>query len=151
MTSCRTRTGTGVHRRSGVHYAREESGDGHPHLGGNTKRQLAIMRDFKSTILACTPSYSLYLAERRGRASTPRRQAEGRILGAEPWSESMRAEIQQQWGTGHRHLRLTEIIARGGDGCERQAVCTSTRITSTARSSSGDRPGAAPTARRESS
>ncbi len=48
----------------GVHYgARRIGATVIPISGGNTKRQLAILRDFKSTVLTCTPSYSLYLAE----------------------------------------------------------------------------------------
>ncbi|KKK96114.1 hypothetical protein LCGC14_2666020, partial [marine sediment metagenome] len=48
----------------GVHYgARRIGANVIPISGGNTKRQLMVMQDFKSTIITCTPSYSLYLAE----------------------------------------------------------------------------------------
>ncbi len=67
----------------GVHYgARKIGATVIPISGGNTRRQLAIMRDFKSTVLACTPSYSLYLAEaarEEGHGSREGR-AEGRVF-----------------------------------------------------------------------
>ena len=51
----------------GVHYGAEKIGATViPVSGGNTKRQIEIMKDFGSTILTCTPSYALYLAETNG-------------------------------------------------------------------------------------
>jgi phenylacetate-coenzyme A ligase PaaK-like adenylate-forming protein len=64
--------------------------------GGNTKRQVQILRDLGSTVLCCTPSYALLIAEMAAEegidtAALPLRVG---IFGAEPWSEQMRQEIQ---------------------------------------------------------
>ncbi len=109
----------------GVHYgARWIGANVIPISGGNTARQLAIMRDFGTTVLTCTPSYSLYLAE-VGRdegmdfSKLPLRSG---LFGAEPWSDNMRREIEEKL-----HLKaidiygLTEIIGPGvASECERQ-------------------------------
>jgi phenylacetate-CoA ligase len=109
----------------GVHYgARRIGATVIPISGGNTKRQLAIMRDFKSTVLACTPSYSLYLAEAAREEGMDPSQAglKAGFFGAEPWSDRMRGEIQQQLGlTALDIYGLTEIIGPGvAMECERQ-------------------------------
>ncbi|MGA2378891.1 MAG: phenylacetate--CoA ligase [Spirochaetia bacterium] len=109
----------------GVHYgARRIGATVIPISGGNTKRQLAIMRDFKSTILACTPSYSLYLAEAAREEGMDPAKAGLRagLFGAEPWSESMRGEIEQQLGLLAIDIYgLTEIIGPGvAMECEHQ-------------------------------
>ena len=79
----------------GAHYGAEKLGASViPMSGGNTKRQILIMKDFGSTVLTCTPSYSLYLAEaahEEGVDFTILKLRVG-IFGAEPWSESMRQE-----------------------------------------------------------
>jgi phenylacetate-CoA ligase len=101
----------------GVHYgARKIGATVIPISGGNTKRQLAIMRDFKSTMITCTPSYSLYIAEAaREEGMEPSRLGlKSGFFGAEPWSESMREEIQQQLGLlAFDIYGLTEIIGPG--------------------------------------
>jgi len=83
----------------GAHYGAENLGASViPMSGGNTKRQILIMKDFGSTVLTCTPSYSLYLAEaahEEGVDITSLNLRVG-IFGAEPWSESMRQEIQDK-------------------------------------------------------
>jgi phenylacetate-CoA ligase len=110
----------------GVHYgARRIGATVIPISGGNTKRQLAIMRDFKSTIITCTPSYSLYLAEAaREEGMDPAKIGlKAGFFGAEPWSQSMRGEIQQQLGLLAIDIYgLTEIIGPGvATECEHQA------------------------------
>ncbi|MGA2641865.1 MAG: phenylacetate--CoA ligase [Spirochaetia bacterium] len=109
----------------GVHYgARRIGATVIPISGGNTKRQLAIMRDFKSTMMACTPSYSLYLAEAaREEGMDPAKLGlKSGFFGAEPWSESMRGEIQQKLGLLAIDIYgLTEIIGPGvAMECEHQ-------------------------------
>jgi len=109
----------------GVHYgARRIGATVIPISGGNTKRQLAMMRDFKSTIIACTPSYSLYLAEAAREEGMDPAKAGLRagFFGAEPWSESMRGEIEQQLGLLAIDIYgLTEIIGPGvAMECEHQ-------------------------------
>jgi phenylacetate-CoA ligase len=84
---------------------------------GNTERQVDIMRDFGSTALACTPSYSLHIAEvaeEKGfNPSTDFKLRLG-VFGAESWSEEMRKNIEERWGiAAHEHYGLTEIIGPG--------------------------------------
>ena len=70
-----------------------------PISGGNTKRQVMIMQDFGSTVLASTPSYALYMAEVVAEMGV-REQLKLRVgfFGAEPWSENMRQDLQRNLG-----------------------------------------------------
>ena len=71
-----------------------------PMSSGNTERQLMVLCDFKTTMLACTPSYALYMAEEAAAAGIDLRKlpiAKG-CFGAEPWSENMRREIETRYG-----------------------------------------------------
>ena len=101
----------------GLHYGAELLGSTViPISGGNTKRQVQLMRDFGSTVLACTPSYALYLAETLRELKVPREELKLRvgIFGAEPWTEGMRREIEQQLGiTAFDIYGLSEIIGPG--------------------------------------
>jgi phenylacetate-CoA ligase len=109
----------------GVHYGAHRIGATViPISGGNTKRQLAVLRDFRSSVLTCTPSYSLYLAEaaREEGVDLSKTSLKAGFFGAEPWSETMRKEIEAKL-----HLLaidiygLTEIIGPGvASECERQ-------------------------------
>ena len=84
---------------------------------GNTKRQINVMKDFNSTALACTPSYSLYMAEvAEEMGFDPLKDFNLKIgcFGAEAWSEEMRSNVEKRWGiTAHEHYGLTEIIGPG--------------------------------------
>jgi len=84
---------------------------------GNTKRQIDVMKDFGSTVLACTPSYSLYMAEvAEEHGFDPLNDFQLKIgtFGAEAWSEEMRTNVEKRWGiTAHEHYGLTEIIGPG--------------------------------------
>ncbi len=83
----------------GAHYGAERLGASViPMSGGNTKKQILIMKDFGSTVLTCTPSYSLYLAEAALEEGVDFKSLRLRvgIFGAEPWSESMRKEIESK-------------------------------------------------------
>jgi phenylacetate-CoA ligase len=109
----------------GVHYgARKIGATVIPISGGNTRRQLAILKDFSSTVLACTPSYSLYLAEAAREDGVDLRAVglKAGFFGAEPWSESMRSEIQEKLGAPALDIYgLTEIIGPGvAAECEHQ-------------------------------
>ena len=109
----------------GVHYgARKIGATVIPISGGNTKRQLAILQDFKSTILTCTPSYSLFLAEaaREEGIDLGKVGLKAGFFGAEPWSEGMRAEIEEKLRALAIDIYgLTEIIGPGvATECERQ-------------------------------
>ncbi len=83
----------------GVHYGAEKIGATViPMSGGNTQRQLQLMQDFGSTILACTPSYALFLAEAMAEAGMPVEsfKLKAGVFGAEPWTEEMRREIESK-------------------------------------------------------
>ncbi|AFM42574.1 coenzyme F390 synthetase [Desulfosporosinus acidiphilus SJ4] len=85
----------------GLHYGCEELGAVVvPISGGNTARQLMLMRDFGTTVLACTPSYALYLAESLEESGISRDELKLRIgvFGAEPWTEGMREQIEDRLG-----------------------------------------------------
>ena len=101
----------------GVHNGAERLGASViPISGGNTARQLMIMQDFGSTILTCTPSYSLFMAEEALAAGVDFRRMKLRvgIFGAEPWSEAMRMEIEEKLNlTALDIYGLSEIMGPG--------------------------------------
>ncbi|MCF8068429.1 MAG: phenylacetate--CoA ligase [Desulfobacterales bacterium] len=83
----------------GVHYGAERLGASViPVSGGNTKRQIVIMKDFGPTILTATPSYTLHLAEVAAEMGVSFENLNFKfgIFGAEPWSENMRHEIEKK-------------------------------------------------------
>ena len=87
-----------------------------PVSGGNTERQLKIMSDFKSTILCCTPSYTLYMAEVAEKINIDFSKLKLKLgfLGAEPWSESMRGEIEERLNIkALDSYGLSEVIGPG--------------------------------------
>ncbi|MBN1359954.1 MAG: phenylacetate--CoA ligase [Sedimentisphaerales bacterium] len=87
-----------------------------PTSSGQTARQLKIMQDFKPRIIGCTPSYALYMAEEAKDMGIDPRQGNWKIgvFGAEPWSESMRHEIEEAWNMLATDVYgLSEIIGPG--------------------------------------
>ena len=83
----------------GAHYGAERLGATViPVSGGNTKRQITIMKDFGSTVLLSTPSYALNLAEAMDALGVDPASLSLRvgIFGAEPWSENMREEVERK-------------------------------------------------------
>lgn len=83
----------------GVHYGAEKLGASViPVSGGNTKRQIIIMKDFGPTIITATPSYSLHLAEVAEEMGVSFKDLKFKfgIFGAEPWSETMRDEMERK-------------------------------------------------------
>ncbi|HOE12109.1 MAG TPA: phenylacetate--CoA ligase [bacterium] len=105
----------------GLHYGGEKVGATVvPISGGNTKRQVMLFEDFGVTILACTPSYALCIAEMMEEMKVDHSKLKlgAAILGAEPWSNSMRNEIEQRMGVkAYDIYGLSEIIGPGV-GCE---------------------------------
>lgn len=101
----------------GLHYGAERLGASViPISGGNTKRQLQIMKDFGTTILACTPSYAMYMAEEMEELGIDKSELKLKagIFGAEPWSNSMRKEIEEKLGIMAMDIYgLSEIIGPG--------------------------------------
>jgi phenylacetate-CoA ligase len=101
----------------GAHYGAEKIGATViPMSGGNTKRQILIMQDFGSTILMCTPSYALNMAEvmaEEGIGPDKLRLKCG-LFGAEPWTESMRKEIEKKLKISALDIYgLSEVIGPG--------------------------------------
>lgn len=101
----------------GVHYGALELGASVvPISSGGTKRQLKLMQDFKTTIITCTPSYALYMAEQAVEMGIDPRESTWRIgiYGAEPWTEGMRKEIEKAWNLLATDIYgLSEIIGPG--------------------------------------
>ncbi len=101
----------------GLHYGCENFGATViPISGGNTAKQLQLMKDFQTSVLACTPSYALYLAEAIKDAGITKEELNLRvgIFGAEPWTENMRREIESKLGIKAMDIYgLTEIIGPG--------------------------------------
>ena len=101
----------------GAHYGAERLGASViPISGGNTKRQIMIMQDFGSTVLTCTPSYSLFMAEEAKAEGVDFKSLKLRvgIFGAEPWSEAMRDEIEQKLNLSAIDIYgLSEIMGPG--------------------------------------
>ena len=101
----------------GMHYGAELMGlVVVPVSGGNTERQILLLQDFRAKIIACTPSYALTLAEALEArdihpGSLPLRYG---VLGAEPWTEAMRDEIERRLGiTAVNIYGLSEVIGPG--------------------------------------
>lgn len=88
-----------------------------PISGGMTRRQIMLLEDFGATVLTCTPSYSLILAEEAAEMGIDfqsRMKVRIGILGAEPWTEEMRQEIENRLGIeAYDIYGLTEIIGPG--------------------------------------
>ena len=101
----------------GAHYGAERLGASViPISGGNTKRQIMIMQDFGSTVLTCTPSYSLFMAEEAKAEGIDFKALKLRvgIFGAEPWSEAMRQEIEAKLNLDAIDIYgLSEIMGPG--------------------------------------
>lgn len=110
----------------GAHYGAERLGAmAVPTSAGNTKLQVQLMVDFKTTMICCTPSYMLFLAEVMEEAGIRREDLALRTgcFGAEPWTENMRAELESRLGIkAHDIYGLSEIIGPGVSfECETQS------------------------------
>ncbi len=101
----------------GLHYGAEKVGASViPISGGNTKKQLQLMEDFGSTVIACTPSYAAYLGEALVEEKIDRRniKLKAGVFGAEPWTEEMRSQIEHLLGIkAYDIYGLSEIIGPG--------------------------------------
>jgi phenylacetate-CoA ligase len=108
----------------GLHYGTERLGaTAVPISGGNTRRQIQIMKDFKSTVLCCTPSYALYMAEEAAEMGVDIRELPLKIgvFGAEPWSESMRAQAEEKMGINAYDIYGLSEVMGPGVSCECEA------------------------------
>ena len=103
----------------GLHYGAEKLGAlTIPISGGNTDRQLMLIKDFGTTMIACTPSYALniadYIEKKRPDYKISSTKLRAGIFGAEPWSENMRKEIEARLGIDAFDIYgLSEIIGPG--------------------------------------
>ncbi|MGD0021262.1 MAG: phenylacetate--CoA ligase [Smithellaceae bacterium] len=101
----------------GLHYGAEKIGASViPMSGGNAKRQIMILQDFGPTVLCCTPSYALHLAEEGKAMGVDMKSLKLRvgIFGAEPWNKAMRDEIEKVFGiTALDLFGLQEVIGPG--------------------------------------
>ncbi len=110
----------------GLHYGLENIGAAIiPASSGNTKRQIMLMQDYGATVLVCTPSYALYIAEVAEKMGlNPKEDLKLRVgmFGAEPWSEQMRKKIEESLNIkAYDNYGLSEIIGPGVAGeCEYQ-------------------------------
>jgi len=108
----------------GAHYGSERLGAMTiPVSGGNTSRQVQILKDFGVTVLACTPSYAMLIAETAESMGVDVRSLPLRIgvFGAEPWSEGFRAQIEETMGiTAIDIYGLSEVM---GPGVASECVC----------------------------
>jgi phenylacetate-CoA ligase len=109
----------------GAHYGSERLGCSTiPISGGNTKRQIQVMKDFGVTVLAATPSYALLLGETALEMGIDIRDLPLRagVFGAEPWSENMRKQLEEVLGIKAIDIYgLSEVLGPGvAAECESQ-------------------------------
>ncbi|NMW19353.1 MAG: phenylacetate--CoA ligase [Chlorobiaceae bacterium] len=101
----------------GLHYGAEKVGASVvPISGGNTKKQLQLIEDFGSTVLACTPSYAAFIGESlvEEKIDPNKIKLKAGVFGAEPWTQEMRMQIEQVLGIkAYDIYGLTEIIGPG--------------------------------------
>jgi len=104
----------------GLHYGSELIGASVIPMGaGNTEKQIMIMQDYRTTALVSTPSYAVTLAERMERMGIDPKSLSLKVglFGGEPWSESMRREIESRLGiSATDNYGLSEVIGPGVAG-----------------------------------
>jgi phenylacetate-CoA ligase len=96
-----------------------------PISGGGTERQVALIMDFRPRVLCATPSYALAIAEVAEQQGVNLRDSALRVgvLGAEPWSEAMRREIESRLGLRAVDIYGLSEIMGPGVACECEARC----------------------------
>ncbi|MGO9620958.1 MAG: phenylacetate--CoA ligase family protein [Desulfobaccales bacterium] len=101
----------------GAHYGAERLGAAIiPVSGGQTRRQIMLIQDFGPTVICCTPSFALYLAEVGQEIGVEFAKTKLRIgiFGAEPWTEGMRQEIEKRLHLDALDIYgLSEILGPG--------------------------------------
>ncbi|PLX80089.1 MAG: phenylacetate--CoA ligase [Desulfuromonas sp.] len=104
----------------GLHYGGEQIGATIiPMSGGNTDKQIMILKDYGATVLVCTPSYALTLADRMEKMGIDPRSLPLRVglFGGEPWSEEMRREVEERLDiVATDNYGLSEIVGPGVAG-----------------------------------
>ena len=105
----------------GIHYGCEKLGASViPISGGNTKRQIQTLVDFGTSVIACTPSYALYIAEVLAEMGYEPKQLKLKagIFGGEPWSQGMRRELEQKLGIKAVDIYGLSEVMGPGVACE---------------------------------
>lgn len=99
----------------GFHYGAEAIGATViPSATGNTRRQIEMINDFGVTVIHCTPSYAMHLAEVAEEMDSPLESLRIGLFGAEPWSDSMRVELEKRLGvTAYDSYGLSELFGPG--------------------------------------
>lgn len=99
----------------GFHYGAEKIGlTVIPSATGNTKRQIEMIHDFGVTAIHCTPSYAMHLAEVAEEIRADLSSLKTGMFGAEPWSDSMRGELERKLGvTAYDSYGLSELFGPG--------------------------------------
>lgn len=99
----------------GFHYGAQHLGAAVlPVSSGNTARQVRLLREFGVTVLCCTPSYALHIAEAIDASGDRPPALRCGAFGAEPWSEAARAEIERRLGIRASDIYgLSEVIGPG--------------------------------------
>ena len=101
----------------GLHYGCEKLGATVvPMSGGNTKKQIQLIQEFGTSVLACTPSYALYIGESMRNAGIDPKATNLRlgIFGAEPWTDEMREQIESLLGIKAMNIYgLSEVMGPG--------------------------------------
>lgn len=104
----------------GLHYGVEKAGGCIvPAGGGNTPRQLMLIRDLEAQVLICTPSYALHIAEVARAEGLNPRELPLRFghFGGEPWTEEMRAEMEREFNLfAFNNYGLSEVMGPGVSG-----------------------------------
>jgi phenylacetate-CoA ligase len=112
----------------GAHYGAEALGATViPTSGGNTDRQIMVMKDFGVSAVCCTPSYFLHILDRAGEIGVDLRELPLRVgvFGAEPWTEAMRKHIEAAAAIkAYDIYGLSEIIGPGvaAECCHQQGL-----------------------------
>ena len=90
-----------------------------PASTGNTRRQLTIMRDYKTTLLVCTPSYAMHIAEAAPELGFDFKDLRLRVglFGSEPWTNALRDEIEKRLNiSATDNYGLSEVMGPGISG-----------------------------------
>lgn len=110
----------------GLHYGTENLGASViPISGGNTHKQIQLMEDFGTSVLCCTPSYALNIAEVMKEMKVDMKKLKLRVgvFGAEPWSEAMRKDIETKLGIKAIDIYGLSEIVGPGVSCECEHQC----------------------------
>lgn len=107
----------------GAHYGAEHIGASViPMSSGNTEKQITLLNDFGATVLCCTPSYALFIADaiKDSGINLDSMKLKIGVFGAEPWTENMRREIEEKLGIKAYDIYGLSEVAGPGVGYECQ-------------------------------